>query len=238
MDKKEKTAEYLSQLAHDMKSPLTVLKQYLTSLPISEDEDLKEFHEAASRSLENLIRLAENMNATKEQAYFKPDLIDIVEILSSVVTKLKPRAETTGINIKYIGPEMFYGHFDASLIERLMTNLVTNALEAFPINGGTIQVFLRHNGDNVLVEVRDNASGIPNTIIEKIFEKNFTYGKPCGTGLGLDICKDIVCLHNGKIGVHSIFGQGTVFTLSFPRSNSFYNPCSDAVYIEREDSIH
>jgi len=105
-----------------------------------------------------------------------------------------------------------------SQINQVFLNLVTNAAQATPENGGIIRIVTRRVGeDQVAVDVEDNGHGIPPEVLPKIFDPFFTtkdVGK--GTGLGLSIAYKIVQQHGGKISVASEIGKGTRFTVQLP----------------------
>lgn len=101
-------------------------------------------------------------------------------------------------------------------IIQVLTNLLINASQAVEKNG-LIHVISCHEGDNVLIKIKDNGSGIPSDIMNRIFDPFFTT-KPVGigTGLGLSICYDIMLEHQGSIEVESKLSEGSTFTLIFP----------------------
>jgi two-component system NtrC family sensor kinase len=105
-----------------------------------------------------------------------------------------------------------------SQINQVFLNLVTNAAQATPENGGIIAITTKRIGDDrVCVEVQDNGHGIPPEVLPKIFDPFFTtkdVGK--GTGLGLSIAYKIIQQHGGKISVASEVGKGTRFTVVLP----------------------
>ena len=104
-----------------------------------------------------------------------------------------------------------------SQINQVFLNLITNAAQALPANGGEITLSTRDEGGGVAVEVADNGKGIPPEILPKIFDPFFTtkeVGK--GTGLGLSISYKIVQQHGGRITVASTVGKGTKFTVWLP----------------------
>jgi len=105
-----------------------------------------------------------------------------------------------------------------SQINQVFLNLVTNAAQATPENGGIIAITTKRIGnDQVSVEVQDNGHGIPPEVLPKIFDPFFTtkdVGK--GTGLGLSIAYKIIQQHGGKISVASEVGKGTRFTVVLP----------------------
>ena len=103
---------------------------------------------------------------------------------------------------------------DARYIKQAFLNLIKNAVAAMP-GGGVLRVESRRTGDDVRVKISDTGNGIPEEIMDKIFEPYFTT-KPFGTGLGLTIVFKIVKEHFGDISVESRMGEGTTVALAFP----------------------
>ena len=103
---------------------------------------------------------------------------------------------------------------DARYIKQALLNLIKNAVAAMP-GGGTLSIESLRSGDEVLVRISDTGAGIPDEIMDKIFEPYFTT-KPFGTGLGLTIVFKIVKEHFGDISVTSRVGEGTTVTLALP----------------------
>jgi signal transduction histidine kinase len=103
---------------------------------------------------------------------------------------------------------------DAALLEQVIINLITNAIEALK-NIDNAKLHIQAGmADVPYIKVIDNGKGIEEGIIDKIFIPFFTTKKN-GNGIGLSICKQIMLLHNGDIQVHSIPHKGTIFTLLF-----------------------
>ncbi|RPD99160.1 sensor histidine kinase, partial [Aureibaculum marinum] len=110
---------------------------------------------------------------------------------------------------------------------RVILNLITNALHAISPNSKTpektvkdptIWVSTKSVGDTVVIKIKDNGSGIPKKIIDKIFQPFFTTkASGQGTGLGLSMSYDIVKSHGGDLNVESKEGEGTTFTISIPK---------------------
>lgn len=101
-------------------------------------------------------------------------------------------------------------------LERIVWNLVTNAIEALSGRGGTIQVATRSEGeDGVVLEIRDDGSGIPPELLVKVQEPFFTT-KPGGTGLGLAICRSLAWQYGGGFQLESEPGRGTVVRVQLP----------------------
>jgi two-component system sensor kinase len=105
---------------------------------------------------------------------------------------------------------------DIGRTEQVIINLVQNAIEAM-VNGGIIKISIHAEEGQVNLEIQDNGPGIPPEIREKIFELFFTTKKE-GTGLGLPICRKILQEENATICVQSSPGEGTKFTIEFPKT--------------------
>jgi PAS domain S-box-containing protein len=103
---------------------------------------------------------------------------------------------------------------DASLMKRVLTNLVTNAAQAMP-EGGELTVELRTEGRDAVISVKDTGTGIPEENMGKLFDPLFTT-KSMGQGFGLPVCKRLVEAHGGTIAVESTVGKGSVFTIRLP----------------------
>lgn len=103
-----------------------------------------------------------------------------------------------------------------STLRRALLNLVQNALDAMP-GGGTLSLAGRSFATHVQLQVSDTGNGIPAGQLASIFEPLYTT-KPGGTGLGLYIVQQIIAAHGGQVTVESVEGQGTIFTLTLPRT--------------------
>jgi len=124
----------------------------------------------------------------------------------------RPRRATVSLEgLEDLGQMAFHNN----TLRRAVLNLVQNALDAMP-QGGKLTLAGQRTAQAVQLQVRDTGSGIPPEHLGQIFEPLYTT-KPGGTGLGLYITHEIVVAHGGQITVESIAGQGTVFTLTFPR---------------------
>ncbi|NTV15544.1 MAG: PAS domain S-box protein [Desulfobulbaceae bacterium] len=108
---------------------------------------------------------------------------------------------------------------DQRQLQQVLLNLISNACQAMADTGGEIDIFAeiveRDNRENLQIRVTDNAMGIAESIRETIFEPFFTT-RENGTGLGLAIVKQLVESHNGTVGVNSVIGEGSVFTIILP----------------------
>ena len=108
--------------------------------------------------------------------------------------------------------------FDRTQLIRVVTNLVKNAIQAVDSSReNVIDVSVTHNTQHVFLEVKDKGTGVHPDNENKIFEPKFTT-KNSGMGLGLAMVKQIVENFNGKIEMNTVYGEGTTFTVTLPRS--------------------
>jgi signal transduction histidine kinase len=102
---------------------------------------------------------------------------------------------------------------DEEKIKVAFLNIIVNAIEAMEKNKGVLTLRTKKVGDNCVIEIEDNGSGMDDDTLQKLFEPYFT-SKPKGNGLGLTNCQNIIISHRGKISVQSITGKGSIFTVT------------------------
>lgn len=106
-------------------------------------------------------------------------------------------------------------HGNADQIKQALLNLIINAMQALP-EGGSIRIKTRFENDWIIIQIQDSGIGIDSRLFNKIFNPYFTT-KAKGSGLGLTIVRRVVKEHGGEIHLESALGQGTSFTLKFPK---------------------
>lgn len=210
---------FIAQLVHDMRTPLSVIAGFIETVR-AECPDLVEFKEAALRSLTKLQRLVELLVAPSTEIAPRCKWTDLSELTRLTVKELRIVTRPGNVDILYVGAERALAFVDPLLINRVLVNFIINSFHAIEKESGTIRVGLFLNDDNFLLEVCDNGTGIENEHMERIFEPGFSNGKTGGSGLGLDICRQIVAAHRGKIDIYSVPGRGAVFTATIPHSSA------------------
>jgi signal transduction histidine kinase len=135
---------------------------------------------------------------------------------------LQPRAEEKGVTLVHNASreELIIKGTDEG-IDRILVNLIDNAVKYTP-SGGSATVALHRDGDEIVVTVSDTGIGIPENALPHLFQEfyrapNAKASDIVGTGLGLAIVRDLVNRYCGRIEVQSTEGQGTTFTVTFPR---------------------
>lgn len=161
----------------------------------------------------------------------------MAELVKLTIKELKTLTDDKDIEIIYIGRAKLIAYVDPLLINRVLVNLVINAIQAIKGDVGMIRVGLFLDCDKILIEIGDNGSGIDEEHYAKLFEPGFTAGKKDGTGQGLDICRQIAEAHGGKIDVYSVSKRGTVFTAVIPNSADPSHYPEEHGIARREDTI-
>ncbi len=225
-------SEFISIIAHQMRTPLSAMKWMLLMLlkkelgPLNLDQE--EFLRRGEESNNHLISLVEGMLLADKLDNGRNDLmkvaVNIGELIDDVTYEVKPAADLKKINLHYAGcsGDICNTFADKEKIRGVIQNLLENAVKYTPDNGSiTIQVYEEHN--NVNVSVRDTGIGIPKDQQAYIFSKfyrarNASKEVANGSGLGLFIVKSIIEKHGGTVGFESEEGKGSVFTFSLPKS--------------------
>jgi len=136
-------------------------------------------------------------------------------LVKDTVDFLLPQIENKNINLTIDTPSSLYVYMDKNLIERVLINLINNAIKFTPPKG-EITVRCIKSNSKVTVSIKDTGCGIPKDDLEKIFQEFYRADNPInrevrGTGLGLSLVKRIIELHKEKIWVESEINRGTTF---------------------------
>jgi signal transduction histidine kinase len=169
------------------------------------------------RLVEDLFELAK-LDAREVRPSIEP--VSLGDLAQDVVQKYHLAAERKGVRLELDGGrDLPFVRADVGLIERVLTNLIGNAIEHTPSAGG-VSVSTRLQGSTVSVRISDTGAGIPDEDLPRIFDRFFQAkaGKRDGqhAGLGLAITKRILELHDSRIDVVSKVGAGTAFSFSLP----------------------
>jgi signal transduction histidine kinase len=146
--------------------------------------------------------------------------VELANLIPALLERWRPRLARLNVNHEFkssVAESTIWG--DPRSLEQVFSNLIGNAVEAMKINGGSLSIHVRPSlleggRKHLEVNVIDNGPGIPQDLIERIFEP-FVSTNRNGTGLGLSIAKRIISAHRGTISVSSVPG-GTVFQVIFP----------------------
>jgi signal transduction histidine kinase len=223
--------ELIANVSHDLRTPLATLQGYIETMLIKEsqltNEERRHYLETAIRHCERLSKLvSELLELAKIDSYevsVQREAFNLNELVQDVVQKFQLKAEEKQINIvTNIQEEIPFVHADIGLIERVLENLIENAIHYTP-EGGSISVVLTPEEGSISVRVSDTGRGIPEDELPHIFNRFYQLeksrkGEEGHSGLGLAITKGILELHERSIEVTSSLGSGTSFTFQLPVS--------------------
>jgi PAS domain S-box-containing protein len=210
-----------SGIAHEIKNPLVAIKTFAELLPERfTDEDFHgDFSKVVVREIERIDALVARLRGLTPTAQH-PMPLDIVSPLQETLALLRAQLEQTHITVStsFHSPLPLIAG-DADQLKQLFLNVLVNAVEAMPIGGQLdVRVATRTGigAQAVVVEVEDTGSGIPPTLLTKIFDP-FVTTKERGSGLGLSICRGIADAHRAAIyAMNSAKGRGAVIVIEFP----------------------
>nr|HPQ81011.1 HAMP domain-containing sensor histidine kinase [bacterium] len=211
-----------SQVAHDIRSPLSVISAYVQRAAAANhakgagaDEEL--YLGATARSVEKLMAMADELldyaRASKVDAQ-ETDLRRYFE--EHVLPEIKRAASTRSVKLSLDLPAKAQARIDGAKMGRAMVNVLQNAIQSIEHDDGEIKVLARAVRGELSIGVEDNGKGIPAEKMTKIFERFSTFGKEKGTGLGLSYCKQVIDAHGGTIDVKSECGKGTFVNIRIP----------------------
>ncbi|HEX6705792.1 MAG TPA: HAMP domain-containing sensor histidine kinase [Albitalea sp.] len=224
--------EGVSNLSHDLRSPLTATAACLETLEdrwgsdAARDDD-RRLVEVALRNTRNAARLVQSLGdlAQLDEPAFQlhAEVLDAGELIDDIVLRFGERAADRGVALQAASAgEPAFVALDIELFERAVANLIDNALK-FSRPGDRIALAARRQGPRVEVSVQDTGPGIAEADLPRLFDRFYqsrTSVAPAtgegGKGLGLAIVKRIAELHGGDVKVHSRSGAGTTVTLSLP----------------------
>ena len=219
--------EFVSNVSHELKTPLTsmkVLADSLTQMPDAPVEFYKEFMEDISAEIdrENAIiaDLLTMVKLDKTEAELNVQAHNMNELLELILKRLRPIAAQHNIEMVFESFREVTAEVDEVKLTLALTNFVENAIK-YNKENGWVHVSLDADHKYFFVKVTDSGCGIPEEAQEHIFERFYRVDKSHsreigGTGLGLAIAKNIVLMHKGIIEISSVVDEGTTITVRIP----------------------
>ena len=211
--------QMMASLMHDMKTPLANIMGYVELL--ARPDVAQDKRSAFAATVERQIEKLKNMSADilqfsrgESTILMKPVRLD--GVIEQSLDAMKREAENHQVTINTDLRCHLEVSCDEVKMERVVANLIKNAIEAIGQNG-TILVSSYADEKYAYIRVEDNGPGIPEAIRDKLFESFVTYGKKGGTGLGLAIVKSSIDMHHGKITCQAVEPHGTAFVIALPR---------------------
>ena len=217
--------DFIANVSHELKTPLAVMGNYATMLqrPGITEEERCEYAKSISEAARKLAQLITNilkLNKLENQQIFpQPKEFDLGEQLCECLLVFEDAWEAKNLEIETDIEEDIRIKSDPELLSLVWNNLISNAVKFTP-DGGTIGLSLKTQDGSVVVQVRDTGCGMKHEVGQHIFEKFYqgdTSHATQGNGLGLALVKRVVDILSGEIGVQSVYGQGSTFTVKIKR---------------------
>ena len=228
MQKIENTRqEFVSNVSHELKTPITSIKVLADSLLMQEDTpvelyreflvDITEEIERENKIINDLLSL---VKLNKTAGDMNISSININNLLEQILKRLRPIAQKQNIEMIYESFRPVMAEVDEVKISLAISNLIENAIK-YNISDGWVRVSLNADHKYLFIKVSDSGIGIPEDVQDLIFERFYRVDKARsresgGTGLGLAITRSVVQMHRGAIRVYSQEGEGTTFNVRIP----------------------
>ena len=219
--------EFVSNVSHELKTPLSSIKVLTESLMFQEDvpvEVYKEFFEDINSEVDRLNNIISDLlnlvRLDQKEVPLNISNISVNDMTQGILKCLTPLAKQKDIKLIYESYKDIVAEIDEVKFNLALTNLVENAIKYTP-NGGEVTVILESDLQDGFIVVKDTGIGIAKEEQARIFERFYRTDKTRnretgGTGLGLAITYKTVVMHNGAIEVESEEGKGTTFNIQFP----------------------
>lgn len=212
-----------SSISHDLRHSLAAVManaEFLceTKLTPAQREDLYAEIRIAVNQMTDLIESLLEFSRTRQS--MRPAYGDVKNVVEHAIQAVKAHPEYQRIRVRVSCDGSTEGWFDFKKLERALLNLLLNACEAVPAEGGRIDVELRRMEENLELRVTDNGPGIAEPVRDHLFDPFVSHGKENGTGMGLTVVQKIVQDHGGDVAVEQTSVAGTTFRISVPLNHS------------------
>ena len=220
-----KIVKNLSAISHEMRTPLNLIAATATLINMKMDndvlnnDDLKEYIKNILTNCNKAAMLVENILETSLVTVSKFEYANTRQFFETFCKNVEPYCNESGTKLKtefYVEKE--YMHFPVDTTERILLNLITNAIKYNDKKTKKITVKMSEEGNNIIFSVKDNGMGIAKENIEKVAEPFFRVDSnlPNGVGLGLNLVKEYLDSINGTMKIKSQIKKGTEVIISIP----------------------
>ncbi len=220
--------QFSTDVSHELRTPITAIRGQL-EVALFTAKTTDQYREAMFNALQDIDRLSQIVRALlllsqaeSGQLALQKAHLNLCEVVRELVDQFQIPAEAAGVRLTADLPADCAAAGDRVQIERMISNLLSNALKFTP-EGGRVRVALENNPDHVEIIVEDTGRGIASEYLPHIFDRFYRVpgsgsapGPEQGLGLGLSFVAWIVKAHRGKIEVDSMPGKGTRFTIKLP----------------------
>jgi len=226
-DSFERISRFSADIAHDLRTPVNNIRGE-AEVGLARARTITEYRDVLESCLEEAVRLSDLIGnllflarAESPLAHLRREPVDVVELLGGMREYYEASAAEAGISLTSTATSAtVVADLDRTLVQRAVSNLVSNAVAHTP-PGGSVVLVANAEASGLRIEVRDTGVGIPAEALPRVFDRFFRLDTSRsqasgGTGLGLAIVQSIIQLHGGKVEIASQVGQGTRVTLLIP----------------------
>ena len=219
--------EFVSNVSHELKTPITSIKVLAESLTMQEDvpvELYREFMGDINQELDRMNKIVNDLlslvKMDKSAVQMSIEEVNINEFIEGILKGITPIASKRNIEIIFESVRPVSAQIDSVKLGMAFTNIIENAVK-YNFDNGWVKVTLNADHKFFYLRVADSGVGIPEELQDHIFERFYRVDKARsretgGNGLGLAITRNAILLHRGCIKVHSVEKQGTTFAVRIP----------------------
>jgi signal transduction histidine kinase len=217
--------ETLSGISHDLKNPLGVIQSLATlllegdagNLNDKQAELVRRIHASTRHVITFALNIIDAARIDAGRLVLHRTAVNVRDLVEDALLLARSACDLKGVNLEsWVEPDMPLVHIDPGQMERVVSNLVGNAIKFTP-TGGQVRLAVRGSSDHIVLSVQDTGAGISAKDLPTIFDQYQRRGdRPEGSGLGLFIVKAIVEAHAGSVNIESAVGWGTTVTVELP----------------------
>ena len=226
---------FFTNIAHEFRTPLTLILGPVSSLlnKITDTDaknQLKTIHSNSVRLQKLIEELIQFRKIETGKETLEISTVDLVPFTQQIMESFQEYATEREIHLEFHPePESLTALVDSKKIEKILINLVSNAIK-YSSKGGIVSLFLKEESSKAHFIIRDKGLGIAEEYKHKIFESFYqnpsqlmdTSGLAKSTGIGLSLTKSLVMIHRGEIKMESKLGRGSTFSVTIPITKEFY----------------
>lgn len=227
-----KKLQFFTNITHDLMTPLTVISATVNTL-VTNDPKNEDSYKIIDGNVNRLMRLLQQILEFRKSEtgnqHLRVSKASLSDFVNKEVESLRPLANKKQLHFSFIcNPCEIVGYFDSDKLDKIIYNLVSNAIK-YNRPMGYVQVSLESlDGKTLVLTVKDNGVGISEEklplLFTRFYEGEHRKLKTFGTGIGLSLTRDLVELHHGFITVESVLNEGTTFIVTLPISKENFEP--------------
>lgn len=222
--------QFFANISHEFRTPLTMIISQIDMLLQSEKltpylrQNLKRIQRTSYQFKELISELLDFRKIERGKMHLKVRQIDLIDFVKQVYQDFQSYAQQKGITLTFLHEaETLPCRCDSKQIQKVLTNLLTNAFKHTPADG-KVDIQIVEKDTKIEIKVIDSGEGIPKEMLPFIFDRFYQAGNKAsttGSGIGLHLCKGIMELHHGSISVQSAPQYGSIFTATLLKGNPF-----------------